>query len=188
MDLNPTTRQKLALAFGAIALDAGKAILAARGAGARLRDKHDGPPLTEADLAADRLIPLRLPAILPHVPMITEESFDAKCCALEADQLILVDPLDGTREFLAGGDEFTVNISLIDSGQPASAVFAPALGILYVAGVNAFRADISPGEPLPALARMRLLHTSSTSGAGLRAIASRSHLDPATKRWLEQRD
>jgi 3'(2'), 5'-bisphosphate nucleotidase len=120
MDLNPTTRQKLALAFGAIALDAGKVILAARAAGGRLQDKHDGSPLTEADLGADRLIRSRLPAILPYVPMITEESFDAKCCTLEADQFILVDPLDGTREFLAGSDEFTVNISLIDSGQPAA--------------------------------------------------------------------
>jgi 3'(2'), 5'-bisphosphate nucleotidase len=188
MDLNPTTRHTLALAFGAIALDAGYAILAARALDSSVQHKHDGSPLTEADLKADCLIRSRLPAILPNVPIISEETFDARHCSSQPDQFILVDPLDGTREFVSGRDEFTVNIALIDAEQPvASAVFAPALGLLYIAGANAFRADVPPGEQLPPIETMRLLKTSSVPEAGLRAIASRSHLDPATTRWLEQR-
>jgi 3'(2'), 5'-bisphosphate nucleotidase len=187
MDLTPTTRLTLALAFGTIALDAGDAILAARALDSGVQYKNDGSPVTEADLKADSLIRSRLPAILPNVPIISEETFDARHYSSQLDHFILVDPLDGTREFVAGRDEFTVNIALIDAGQPAaSAVFAPALRILYIAGANAFRADVPPGQQLPTLETMRLLKTSSVPETGLRAIASRSHLDPATARWLQQ--
>ena len=186
------SRNEAALAFGAVALEAGKAIMAARSSAADARRKPDGSPVTQADLDADSLIRSRLPAIMPNVLVITEETFGTveakRQRSVMPDRFILVDPLDGTREFTAGRDEFTVNIALIEAGQPvAGTIYAPAISRLYVGGAGAFRADVRPGDPMPRVETMRELTTSPVPEGGLRAVASRSHLDPATKQWLEER-
>ena len=101
---------------------------------------------------------------------------------------MLVDPLDGTREFTAGRDEFTVNIALVEGDKPvAGAIYAPAMSCLYVAGTEAFRADISADAAMPRFDAMQKLATSPIPKSGMRAAASRSHLDPATKQWLSDR-
>ena len=179
------TRNEIAMAFGAVALEAGKAIMAARIASSEVRQKADGSPVTKADLDADSIIRARLPGIMPDVPVVSEEMAEMRRDALPS-RFILVDPLDGTREYTAGRDEFTVNIALIDDRQPvAGTVYAPALGQLYVGGDQALRAEVRPDEPLPRAETMRRLRTSPVPGEGLRAVASRSHLDPATKQWLD---
>lgn len=189
--MNRPSRNEVALAFGAVALQAGKLIMAARASATGVRHKSDGSPVTQADLDADSIIRSLLPDIMPNVPVITEETFEtveAQRGAVLLDSFILVDPLDGTREFVAGRDEFTVNIALIDAGKPiAGTIYAPALNRLYVAGTEAFRADVRPDQALPRLETMRPLTTSPVPKEGLRAIASRSHLDPATKQWLDER-
>jgi 3'(2'), 5'-bisphosphate nucleotidase len=183
-----TARNQLALAFGAIAVNAGKAIMTARAAGGSAREKADGSPVTEADLAADRFIRGSLPSIIPGVPVITEETFDAENAKDPSDRFILVDPLDGTREFAAGRDEFTVNIALIENGQPVvGTIYAPAMSQLYVAGSEAFQANVHPDAAVPSLKAMRKLASSPVPAEGMRAVASRSHLDPATKQWLDAR-
>jgi len=185
------SRNEAALAFGAVALEAGKAIMAARSFAASARRKPDGSPVTQADLDADSLIRSRLPDIMPNVLIITEETFgpvEAKPGSVMPERFILVDPLDGTREFTAGRDEFTVNIALIEAGQPvAGTIYAPAISRLYVAGDGAFGADVRPDDPMPRVGTMRELTTSPIPEGGLRAVVSRSHLDPATKQWLEDR-
>jgi 3'(2'), 5'-bisphosphate nucleotidase len=181
-------RNEIAWAFGAIALEAGRAILAARARGTDATQKADGSPVTAADLAADSLIRARLPGVLPDTLVITEETFSANQAANLPVRFVLVDPLDGTREFAAGRDEFTVNIALVEGDKPvAGTIYAPAMSCLYVAGTEAFRADISADAAMPRLETMQKLATGPVPASGMRATASRSHLDPATKQWLDDR-
>ncbi len=185
--MDQTARNDIAIAFGSIAVEAGQAIMAVRGSGTDPQQKPDGSPVTQADLDADRIICRRLARLLPDVPIVTEEVCESHALAGNA-RFILVDPLDGTREFVSGRDEFTVNIALIERGEPAAgAVYAPALNCLYVAGAAAFRADVRPGQPVPALHAMRALTTDAVPCEGLRAVASLSHLDSATRSWLDKR-
>ncbi len=184
----PKTRNEIAWAFGAIALEAGRAILAARAQGTQAAEKADGSPVTAADLAADSLIRSRLPGILPDTLVITEETFSAGQAANLPARFVLVDPLDGTREFAAGRDEFTVNIALVEDNKPvAGTIYAPAMSCLYVAGTEAYRTDVAADAEMPHLEAMQKLATSAVPKSGMRATASRSHLDPATKQWLQER-
>jgi len=186
--INFSTRNETALAFGAIALEAGKAIMALHPSAVGSWEKSDGSPVTQADLDADGIIRSRLAGLMPDVMVITEETCDPPQDIKLPDRFILVDPLDGTKEFKAGRDEFTVNIALIEAGQPAaSALYAPALQRLYLGGDEAYRADVRPGQSLPRLGSMRKLTTAPPPADGLRAVASRSHLDASTQRWLQDR-
>ena len=179
---------ELASAFGAIAIEAGQIILKARARGRGVQTKADGSPVTEADLESDKYIRAQLSAILPGIPIVTEESFGAKGQSDVAglQNFVLVNPLDGTREFVAGRDEFTVNIALIEAKQPVvGAIYAPAKARLYVASDRAHGADVQPGQAMPRLSAMQQLRTSTIPASGLRAVASRSHMDPATRQWLD---
>ena len=179
-------RNELALEFANIASQAGKIIMESRNSEAKVSLKSDGSPVTAADLKAEKLIRDRLSRLMPGVAMIAEESFEDSC-ATAPERFLLVDPLDGTREFVSGTDEFTVNIALIEAGEAVvGAIFAPALNHLYLAGGTAFRADIQPGEALQQLATANIINTSATLGTGMRAIGSRSHMDAETERWLRR--
>jgi 3'(2'), 5'-bisphosphate nucleotidase len=190
--MNPLSRDELAFAFGATAVAAGKLIMSARVASNDVQHKADGSPVTRADRDADDFIRARLAAILPGVCAITEETFEQarhQKNAASLDRFVLVDPLDGTREFVAGRDEFTVNIALIEAGRPVvGAVYAPAMSRLYVSSARARRVQVQPGDNLPAPSAWHELKTSPAPADGLRAVASRSHLDSDTKHWLEQRN
>ena len=184
--LDQQSRNDLAVTLGTIALGAGQIIMAARAAGAEMSRKVDGSPVTKADLEADTLIRSRLAVLFPNIPTVTEECLERPLGSSPPAIFFLVDPLDGTREFTAGRDEFTVNIALIKDGQPvAGTIYAPATSRLYVAGGEAFRADVLPVAPMPRLCEMKRLSTAPVPPSGLRAVASRSHLDAATKSWLE---
>jgi 3'(2'), 5'-bisphosphate nucleotidase len=172
--------------FGLIALRAGQAILKVREARHNPDTKSDGSPVTAADLAADEVIREDLARDLPGVTDITEETCTATS-TVEADCFVLVDPLDGTREFINGSDEFTVNIALIAKGIPvAGAVYAPALRLLYVGGTTAYRLDIGSDELPSRLDGLRPITVRAAPAEGWHAVVSRSHLDPDTKRWIEQ--
>ena len=172
--------------FGEIATEAGAAIMQARAGVGRTTFKFDGSPVTAADLLANEIICDRLRSILPEIPIVSEEAFSPLSPQTHAERFILVDPLDGTREFIQGRDEFTVNIGLIEQGIPvAGAVFAPALGVLYVAGNDAYRVEAAPGEKLAALHNMRRLKARPRPVSQWRAVTSRSHLDPDTQTWID---
>lgn len=182
-------RSELALAFGNIASAAGRVIMAAKAAGLDAQLKSDGSPVTAADTQAEEVIRAKLETILPRVPIIAEESFREGDGSLAHDHFLLVDPLDGTREFLAGRDEFTVNIALIEDGQPiVGAVFAPALHGLYLAGATASRAKLTPGGEIARPSGLSTISASVNSGTCVRAVGSRSHMDAETKQWLSQFD
>ena len=133
--MNGPTDRALFEAFESIARQAGRAILALYGGSAGVRLKGDSTPVTEADLAADRVIAMGLAEWFPEVPVISEESVgNANSPPEGARRFFLVDPLDGTREFLERTDEFTVNIALVEGTRSvAGVVFAPALDECYVA-------------------------------------------------------
>jgi 3'(2'), 5'-bisphosphate nucleotidase len=186
MDLK--ARDELAVRFGDIVSEAGKVILAVQASDIGARRKADGSPVCHADIKAEELILARVAAILPGVPVIAEESFAPDRGDPVPERFLLVDPLDGTREFLAGHSDFTVNIALIEAGEPiVGAICAPALNQVYVGGATAFRADAAIGSTLLAPATLSVISTAPVPRAGLRAVVSRSHMNPQTEHWLAQR-
>lgn len=115
-----------------LAGEAGAAILRVRSNGYEIRHKDDDSPVTEADHAAEAVIAAGLRAATPEIPVIAEEEVAAGRVTTVSSQFWLVDPLDGTREFAAGNDEFAVNIGLVRNGRVAlGVVFMPALGELF---------------------------------------------------------
>jgi 3'(2'), 5'-bisphosphate nucleotidase len=178
-------RDELAMALGQIVSEAGKVIMAVQAADIGARRKPDGSPVCRADLEAEKLILARLAALMPDVAVIAEESFAPGGGGPVPERFLLVDPLDGTREFLAGHEDFTVNIALIEGGHPiVGAICVPALDQVYAAGATAFRAELAAGGSAGAV---RVIAASPVPAAGLRAIASRSHMNPQTEEWLSQR-
>ena len=166
----------------AIAREAGAAIMAVYGGDVAVRAKADDSPVTAADLAAHRCIVDGLAQLTPEIPVLSEESAHTVPQQLRRgwSRFWLVDPLDGTREFLKGNGEFTVNIALVDDGVPVFGVIqAPVGGAVWhgVLGQGAFRRD---GDAERAIATRRPASTP------LRVAASRSHLDARTVKMLER--
>ena len=185
--MDAQTRNELAGRFGAIASQAGKLIMSIYADAPRIETKADGSPVSDADRESERLIRAQLSKLLPDVPLMAEESFDPQQCRQAPDRFLLVDPLDGTREFISRNGEFTVNIALIDNGQPiVGCVYAPACEAMYIAGARAFRVTLSPGAALPPLPKLEPITTRPYPDAGLSAVASRSHLDPQTEAFLKR--
>ena len=129
---------------------AGGAIMAVYATDFSVRDKADASPVTAADEAAEKIILADLAMIAPEVPVVAEEAVAKGLVPVIADRFFLVDPLDGTREFVSRRDEFTVNVALIEDGEPVlGVVFAPARRELYWGDVRAGtagRIDADPGK------------------------------------------
>ena len=154
--------------------------------GCPVEHKADHTPVTEADHAAEAIILAHLARIAPDVPVAAEESCAAGHIPVVGDVFFLVDPLDGTKEFIARRGDFTVNIALIRAGQPVlGVVYAPVTGMLYagdaVAG-RAFRFAQPPDGGAPGAREP--LHVRPAPSAGLIAVVSRSHATPETEQYL----
>lgn len=133
--------------FEQAALAAGRAILEVYKTGPHVTLKSDASPVTEADERAEAVILSVLAEALPSVPVVAEEAVAAgKVPNVEGRSFILVDPLDGTKEFISRRPEFTVNIARIENGNPvAGVVYAPALGVAYVgSGTGAWKLTVNP--------------------------------------------
>lgn len=168
--------------FERAALAAGQAILEVYQAGPTTTYKADQSPVTEADERAERIILDHFLQHCPQFPVVAEESVAAGHIPETDGAFILVDPLDGTREFIAGRDEFTVNIALIEDGAPAAGVvYAPALGVAYTGDRSgAWRLEI--GSEFKVEKRERI--SAQTVGEKPVAVASRSHNTPETEAFL----
>jgi 3'(2'), 5'-bisphosphate nucleotidase len=165
--------EQLALA----AREAGDAILEVVARGFGVERKQDLSPVTEADRAAELVILAALAKAAPGVPVIAEEEVAAGRIPAHGDTYFLVDPLDGTKEFIRGGDDYTVNIGLIAGGTPVlGAVFAPATGRLHL-GLVGEGAWLEDGEGRRAIA-------TRTPGDQLVAVASKSHFNQPTADYL----
>jgi 3'(2'),5'-bisphosphate nucleotidase len=170
---------ELAEALIAAVIKAGKVILEARERGLGVEKKEDASLVTEADRAAEALILKRLAAVAPDVPVVAEEAVAAGKIPKVTRAFFLVDPLDGTREFVRGGSDFTVNIGLVRDGRPVvGVILAPATGALYagVVGLGAWRARVEAGSVVD----RRPIHTRPTPVGPMDVVASRSHRTPAT--------
>jgi 3'(2'), 5'-bisphosphate nucleotidase len=156
-----------------LARDAGEAILEHYAAGATARLKPDASPVTDADEAAERIILAGLRALAPDIPIISEESYAAGIRPALARRFFLVDPLDGTKEFLKRNGEFTVNIALIEDGMPIlGIVHVPAQEVTYCGLVDA-RAELHGSSPAARVIRCR-----ACPPEGLTVVVSRSHANP----------
>src|SRR6266566_8681628 len=114
-----------------LVIQAGAAILAVNRAAMKVDGKTDGSPVTEADLAADRIIADGLARVAPDILSLSEERA-AQATPPDKESFFLIDPLDGTKEFVAGRNEFTVNLALVTHGTPLlGIVSAPALGLIW---------------------------------------------------------
>jgi 3'(2'), 5'-bisphosphate nucleotidase len=165
---------------------AGGAIMAVYATDFAVQDKADASPVTAADEAAEKIILADLAAIAPGIPVVAEESVAAGKVPVIADRFFLVDPLDGTREFISRRDEFTVNVALIEQGEPVlGVVFAPARHELYWGDVRlrkAGRIEADPDGTMPSMGTA--ISARPTPGSGLTAVASRSHRTPETDQFL----
>lgn len=175
-------------AFADIAFEAGGEILKVYATDFAVAKKDNATPVTEADERAETVILARLAALAPDVPVIAEEAASAGAIPDVGDRFFLVDPLDGTREFISRNGEFTVNIALIENGEPvAGVVYAPALGLIAVAdGPDRARAAGLGTGQLPADASWRRIHTREAPAGGAVAVASRSHRDADTDAFLQR--
>jgi 3'(2'), 5'-bisphosphate nucleotidase len=166
---------------------AGAAILSVDRSTMTIDGKADGSPVTEADLAADRVIAEGLARLIPQVQTLSEErTYLAQLPCTSS--FFLIDPLDGTKEFVAGRNEFTVNLALVTDGVPLlGIVAAPALGLVWrgLVGRGAERLIIAGGAPSsPVPIRTR---TMPAAGQPWIAAVSRSHGDARTEAFIDSR-
>jgi 3'(2'), 5'-bisphosphate nucleotidase len=167
-----------------LALEAGAAILAIYARPEMdVRAKADASPLTEADEAADALIAAGLRAAFPAIALVTEEQ--AASHAVDAETFFLVDPLDGTKEFVQRRGDFTVNIALVENGMPTRGViYAPAKGRLFYTDAAGLAVEEAgphdpavPGPTTPLTVR-------EADPTALLVVASKSHRDQATDDYI----
>ena len=181
---SPFMRQLIELAH-----EAGRAVMAIyeQDFGHRLKD--DATPVTDADLAAEAVILAGLARIAPDIPVISEEAAAAGAEAKTGERFFLVDPLDGTREFLSRNGEFTINIALVEREEPvAGVVYAPALSRMFWGerGHGAGEGAVAPGANTEAA--WRPIRVRPPPQTGLKVVASRSHRDARTDNWLSTID
>lgn len=175
--------QALLDAVERIAREAGEAIMSVYAREFSIEEKEDKSPLTEADKAAHNVIVCGLQALPVQLPILSEEDIEGFAGADAEGRYWLVDPLDGTKEFIKRNGEFTVNIALIENGKPVlGVVTAPALEVGYVAarGLGAFKVEADGHRKAIAVAGK------PKPGVTWRVVGSRSHPSPDLSAWLEQ--
>jgi len=149
--------------------------------------KSDKSPVSEADERIEEYLLKELERALPGVPFIAEEAAARGETMSHGDAFILIDPIDGTREFLARSPDFTINLGLVAGNAPSvGAVYAPVQDRVWFAGPRGFAATAAPGGKLPASQDWRPLRTRPAPARGLTALISKSHLDEETKAFLER--
>lgn len=166
----------------AIAREAGAAIMKVYARDFSATQKEDQSPLTEADTAAHEIIVRRLEKVQPALPILSEEAVGDFTGVDDTGRYWLVDPLDGTREFIKRNGEFTVNIALIEHGRAIlGVVYAPALNVAYLAaeGLGAYKAG-ADGK------RVHIRVAEHNEGSPWRVVGSRSHAGGSLAEFLHQ--
>jgi 3'(2'), 5'-bisphosphate nucleotidase len=173
-----TTPDEQLLAVVALCKQAGEAAMA-HYVDPEQSEKADGSPLTAADLAANQVLVAGLPAIDP-APILSEESAHAPWSERQAwTRLWLVDPIDGTKEFLKRNDQFTVNVALVADGTPVlGVVHAPALDVTYLARVG-------QGAWVEREGGLTAIQRAGEPQDGLEVVGSRSHRSPELERFMQ---
>ncbi len=169
----------------ALALSAGREIMAIYDGDQGAETKKDGSPVTAADTAAEAVILAGLRTIAPGVPVVAEEEVAAGRVPEIGRRFFLVDPLDGTKEFISRNGEFTVNIALIEDGAPVTGVvYAPALGDICIGTVG--EGARSARVAADGTCTWTDIRVRAVPAAGIDVVASRSHLTAETKDFVER--
>lgn len=158
----------------AASIEAGETIIKIRNAGLRVEKKSDHSPVTEADRAAEAIITEALARVAPGIAVIAEEAVYEGRIPPTGEAFFLVDPLDGTREFTKGGNDFTVNVGLVVNGAPTMGViYVPATGKLYggAVGEGAWRAEVADGV----VSARRPMQVRPAPAGPIDVVASKSH-------------
>lgn len=173
-------KNAVAFTFARLCSEAGVAIMEIYKTDFETRGKDDKSPVTDADEVAEKIILAGLEAEFPGVPVLAEESFAAGFRPEIGSAFILVDPVDGTKEFINKNGEFTVNIALIENRKPtAGCVFAPARERIFVGGTDAWAGPLKAGETVEKN-KLDAITTRQRPGGGMTAVMSRSHADEKT--------
>lgn len=185
--LNSLDCDAVAEIFAELTLEAAVAVMHVYAGDHHARQKADRSMVCDADERAEAIILAGLAQRLPFIPVVAEEAASRGEKPRCGRAFILVDPVDGTREFLHRNGEFTINIALILDGVPrVGAVYAPAIGRIWMAGEHAYTAHVEPGAPMPPVSERREIHVRANPCGGLTALASRSHGDPRTEDFLSR--
>jgi 3'(2'), 5'-bisphosphate nucleotidase len=170
-----------------LAIEAGEAIMTVYGAAELdVQRKADASPVTEADLLADRIISEGLRAAFPEVPLVTEEQA-ATHGALGGRDFLIVDPLDGTKEFVQRRGDFTVNIAYVRDGVPIrGVVYAPARDRLFYTNALGQSVEEDGTHDATRVGVSVPIRVGEPDNAGLRVVASKSHRDEATDAYIRR--
>jgi 3'(2'), 5'-bisphosphate nucleotidase len=174
----------MATVFRRLALEAGDAIMEIYGADDfDVRSKSDDSPVTAADEAADKIIYAGLKEAFPDVLIVTEEQ--AATHTEQALDFIIVDPLDGTKEFIKRRGDFTVNIALIEAGIPTrGVVYAPARNRMFFTDASGVSVEETGAFEKSKIGSTQALNVANADNTALRIVASKSHRDQATDDYI----
>ncbi|MET1414565.1 3'(2'),5'-bisphosphate nucleotidase CysQ [Roseibium sp. HPY-6] len=185
------TEEQISL-LSQLAVRAGEEILKIYAEPFEVENKLDGSPVTKADAAAEKIILDGLTEAFPDIPVVAEEAVEAGDLPAVGTRYFLVDPLDGTKEFLKKNGEFTVNIALVEDGVPVfGVVYAPALGEIYwgtlasaaaSGSASAYKANVVQGS----IQGAERITVRTPPNEGLSVLASRSHLSEETSALIDR--
>ncbi len=169
---------------------AGTIIMEHFNAGVAVELKSDASPVTVADHESENVILRALADKVPDIPVVSEESVARGHRPQSAERFFLVDPLDGTKEFINRDPDFTVNIGLVEGSTPLfGLIYAPAHRKIFMtlSANEAVCAELASSEATPSLSGLNLeeMHTRAPGTASLTALASRSHMNADTERFIE---
>jgi 3'(2'), 5'-bisphosphate nucleotidase len=188
-ELDAASRSRILDVFTQAVSRAGAIVLAHRARGCAVEAKADQTPVTVADRESEAEILADLRRVLGDIPVVAEEQAARGLADFDPSRpFIVVDPIDGTKEFIEGRTEFTVNLALIENRRPVfGVIYAPALETLYAGGAGeAFSGWLDPGQPLASLRGKRVLRCRPPEDSRIVAVASRKHLDSETRAYLDK--
>ena len=184
MNLN---NQEFVLDILNIAIDAGKEILKIYKKNINVDLKVDNSPITEADINSNNLIKKRLIEIEKNIPILTEESLVKWEIRRVWNKYWLIDPLDGTKEFINRNGEFTVNISLIENNLPIfGVIYAPEKSLLYYGIKNNGSYKLITQDNINKLSKFKKINVNNNTTSNIKIIGSRSHSNKDFQIWVEK--
>jgi len=178
--------QNLTVVMRRLAIEAGERIMQIYDADDfEVKVKSDASPVTEADEAADALISAGLRAAFPDIMLVTEEQ--AESHSLTGDSFLIVDPLDGTKEFINRRGDFTVNIALVEQGVPTrGVVYAPAKGRMFLTDARGDAYEETGALDAETMGELSRITVSNPDNGNLMVVASKSHRDQATDDYISK--
>ena len=170
-----------------ISVDAGEVILNYYNENVDVIYKDDESPLTKADLASHKIITDSIKKITPDIPILSEEEFIDWKIRKKWKKYWLIDPLDGTKEFIKKNDEFTVNIALIENNRPIlGVIYTPALNELFYSIKNFGSYKILTKKKLNTLKEAKRISINKKKSNKIKIVASRSHSNPILDKWVNK--